>query len=508
MNRGVINNDAVRGDFVDVFGERYYAIYNVDAMPPFFISLISNVDHWLFISSTGGLTAGRVSPETTLFPYITVDKVHESTPHTGSKTMLRVESQGSVRDWEPFNREHDGVYSIRRNLYKNLLGNKLCFEEINEDLGLVFRYTWLTSDRFGFVRQCELQNTGTEAVNVDLVDGLQNILPAGTPGFTQTNTSNLVDAYKWTELDDETGLALFTLYSGITDRAEPCESLKANTAFCLGLENHNVLISSEQLHKLRGDIPIEQEVHKRGIRGAYFVSTAFELPAGADNSWQIVADVEQTQGRVAELRLELADPLSLTESIAQSINHGSDELARIMAAADGFQTTAEENVSTHHYANVLFNVLRGGIVNDQYKVSSRDFAATISNFNHGVYQRSKRLLQGLPERIDFTELLSMVREHGDPQLERLCCEYLPITFGRRHGDPSRPWNQFAIKIRDERGDRLLSYQGNWRDIFQNWEALTFSYPAFVENMLANFVNASTCAFMASGSGRCPSRCLK
>ena len=102
-----------------------------------------------------------------------------------------------------------------------------------------------------------------------------------------------------------------------------------------------------------------------------------------------------------------------------------------MAAADGFQLTAEENVSTHHYANVLFNVLRGGIVNDQFRVASRDFAATIENFNRGVYERSRKLLEGLPERVDFTELLTTVREQGDLQLERLCCEYLPITFGRR-----------------------------------------------------------------------------
>ena len=42
-----------------------------------------------------------------------------------------------------------------------------------------------------------------------------------------------------------------------------------------------------------------------------------------------------------------------------------------------------------------------------------------------------------------------------------------------------------------RGYDLLSYQGNWRDIFQNWEALLFSYPGFVENVVAKFVNAST-----------------
>jgi len=76
-------------------------------------------------------------------------------------------------------------------------------------------------------------------------------------------------------------------------------------------------------------------------------------------------------------------------------------------------------------------------------------------------------------------------------LARLAYEYLPITFGRRHGDPSRPWNQFAIRLKDEHGNPLLSYEGNWRDIFQNWEALLYSYPGFVENVIAKFGNAST-----------------
>ena len=134
---------------------------------------------------------------------------------------------------------------MTRNLYKNTLGDKLLFEEINGDLQLAFRYRWVTSDTFGFVRQCELENLGADHCRVELLDGLQNILPAGTPRFAQTNSSNLVDAYKWSELDGPTGLALFTLYSGITDRAEPCESLRANTVFCLGLEDCRVLLSSQ-----------------------------------------------------------------------------------------------------------------------------------------------------------------------------------------------------------------------------------------------------------------------
>ncbi len=39
--------------------------------------------------------------------------------------------------------------------------------------------------------------------------------------------------------------------------------------------------------------------------------------------------------------------------------------------------------------------------------------------------------------------------------------------------------------------KLLNYQGNWRDLFQNWEALALSYPGYLENMIAKFINAST-----------------
>ena len=491
MNRPSVCNDEVSGEFLTLSGERYYVIRNVDTLPPFFINLVSDGDHWLFVSSTGGLTAGRVSPETALFPYITVDKIHESSPHTGSKTLIRTVADGQRREWEPFNRAHDRRYRTTRNLYKNALGNKLCFEEINHDLHLAFRYCWLTSDRYGFVRRCELENLGQQDCNVEMIDGFRNILPAGTPRFAQTNTSNLVDAYKWNELVEDKGLALYTLYSGITDRAEPSESLKATTVFSLGLAGHKVLLSGTQLKQFRVGAPLAQEAHKRGIRGDYLVNVSLNLAPQASQRWQFVADVEQSQAQVVSLLHDLSDPAAVAESIAQSVEKGSDELARIMAGADAFQMTAEESVSAHHYANVLFNVLRGGTFDDQYQVSSRDFRRTVEMFNREVFARHEAALSALPDELHYSDLLSTIEELGDRQLERLCREYLPITFGRRHGDPSRPWNEFAIKLKDDRGDKLLSYQGNWRDIFQNWEALTFSFPEFVESVIAKFLNATT-----------------
>ncbi|MFU8896763.1 MAG: hypothetical protein ACNA8J_10280 [Gammaproteobacteria bacterium] len=481
----------MRGQFVDLAGERYYVIRNVDKMPPFFTTLVSSDDHWLFASSTGGLTAGRVSPQTALFPYVTVDKIHESSSHTGSRTLLRIRGSHGFELWEPFNRDQVGRVSVTRNIYKNTLGDKLCFEEINHELRLAFRQTWMTSQEYGFVRRCELENLGARTLHIELLDGVQNILPAGTPLFTQTNVSNLVDAYKWTELDEATGLGIFTLYSAITDRAEPAESLKATTVFSLGFEDSTRLISSTQIDAFRVGSPLHAENHKRGIRGAYLLGAELKLPHGAVKQWHIVANTEQSQQRIVALRSELSDPAQLENAVALSVARGSDRLARIQANADAFQATAEEHVTVHHYANVLFNSLRGGIFFDQYAVLSADFVRTIRKFNRVVHERNRALLDGLPPRIGFEELIARVRETGDQQLLRLASEYLPLTFGRRHGDPSRPWNQFSIRLKNEQGEQLLSYEGNWRDIFQNWEALAFSFPLFIESMIAKFVNAST-----------------
>ena len=61
---------------------------------------------------------------------------------------------------------------------------------------------------------------------------------------------------------------------------------------------------------------------------------ALDMPPESSRSWQIVADVEQSQADVVELRRQLDDPAAVAEAIAESIQSGSDRLARIMASAD------------------------------------------------------------------------------------------------------------------------------------------------------------------------------
>ena len=105
--------------------------------------------------------------------------------------------------------------------------------------------------------------------------------------------------------------------------------------------------------------------------------------------------------------------------------------------------------------------------------------------------RHAAFFRRLPKPTLYGEMVAAAAATGDPQLERLCREYLPLTFSRRHGDPTRPWNRFSIATRNADGTRILNYEGNWRDIFQNWEALAVSFPGFVSGMICRFLNAST-----------------
>ena len=493
FNSNVASEKApVKGVFTDFKGERFYKISHVNQMPAFFMSIVSDSDHWLFVSSNSGLTAGRVSAHYALFPYQAVDKVQDAIEQTGNKTIIRCKTANGNQVWEPFAAIPTNPNQIERNLYKSVLGNKLCFEEVHHSLQMTFRFTWHVSDAFGFVIESELLNDSDVECDVDVLDGLQNILPAEAPKEVQTNASNLVDAYRLAEIEQSTGVGIYSLYSGITDKPQPVEVLKANVVFSLGLDAKHHLLSSQQLNAFRNGQALYSENMLKGIRNAYFISSHLKLSPRQSKSWMFIANVHQSQSQIECLveRLLQSDA-DVKDAIQSSVKQGSKNLQKLMAQADACQSTALENEQVHHYSNVLFNTMRGGTFDDHYQIDTKDFVEDIRHFNRAVYQKHRSFLESLPKTIEHGALGQQISTQNDTQLQRLFAEYLPITFGRRHGDPSRPWNQFSIKIRDENGDRLLSYEGNWRDIFQNWEALLLSYPEFTESVISKFVNAST-----------------
>ena len=419
----------VKGQFITINGERFYEIANYDEMQPFFISLASDTDLWMYLSSTGGLTAGRRSPEEALFPYYTDDKITESYEFTGPKTVIKVKGEPFLVNgellWKPFSSQQQDVFVLSRKIAKSTVGNQIVFCEENHTLKLRFSYIWAPAGKHGWVRRATLENLGNRATEVSIDDRLQNVLPAGVERKTQNEFSTLVDGYKKTELVPGTSLALFRMEAILVDRAEPSESLTCNTVYGLGLPGAKY-----------------DKTPSKGVRGAFVAETSLCLPAHSSQTWYNVLDVSKDAVAVHELMHFIAQPDAI-EVIEAAMRESTETLKRIVARNDGVQETGDEANDARHFANVLFNTRRGGYY------------------------------------------LTYPPKKGEGE------EDLPLTFGRRHGDPSRPWNLFSIRVQDEKGNPVVAYQGNWRDIFQNWEALSLSYPLYINHIIAKFLNSST-----------------
>jgi hypothetical protein len=479
-------------NIVEIDNDRYFQLANHDAMRPFFMSIVSDSNHWMFISSNGGLTAGRRDAEHALFPYSTDDKITQSVEHTGSKTIFRIQSSEKVHVWEPFSERQAGQYQIQRNLYKSLAGNKIIFEEINHNLMLKFSYQWSFSTRFGLVRKCRLINLSDHDCSIHYLDGLQNLLPYGVGSYLQMASSNLADAYKRQELHPETGLGIFSLSALIVDKAEPSEALKANTVWSVGLDQPGYLLSSLQLDQFRRGEEIVTEYDIKGEKGAYFVTADMMLSGRTERRWMIIANVNQSHSQVIDLCHAIHNDAGISHQIQEDIDAGTRNLLALVGSADGLQLTADPLQDARHFANVLFNILRGGTFVSNYEITRDDFISYLKTASAKVFRLHHHDVVTLGPVFTQSALYGLAYKLQDPDLIRLVVEYLPLHFSRRHGDPSRPWNKFTINTLDELSNtRILDYEGNWRDIFQNWEALIHAFPGFIKSMILKFLNATT-----------------
>jgi len=473
--------------WVSDFGKDYVVIDHLETFDPFFLSLATTENQWFFCSSHGSLSAGRQSPDTALFPYYTVDKIEDNWNTTGPWTAIIVDDQL----WNPFRPAIALLTPTHRRMMKSALGDELVFDELHKELGLRLTYRWQLSRKFGFVRKVRLVNESYSPKNLRLVDGLDNFLPPGIDNRMQLQFSCLADAYKLSELSCDGALMIHRLSAGITDHPVPLESLLATSIWAHGLgEGPTFMDRRDAEHFLQSGSP-QTSSFTRAHRGAFFLGRELTLAPGEEQEWIMVAEIGQSQTTLGELQNRLSSPEQLIKEVEADLLEGSSHLREIVASADGLQQTADRDTTLYHYNNTLCNILRGGIPADGYQIKASAFRAYLKHHNTPLLERNSLWLATLPSTISRQTLISLTAETEDTDLIRLTTEYLPLILSRRHGDPSRPWNHFDIRLRDDSGNPIYHFEGNWRDIFQNWEALSWSYPEFLDSFITKFLNAST-----------------
>ena len=443
-----------------VDGVEHYRIDRVEEMPPFLMTVVSDTDLWMFVSSTGALTAGRVDADHALFPYETDDRIHRNAGITGPVSLVARTVDGTRELWQPF--APVAARGCRRSIAKSVLGNRLVFEELLPAWGLTYRAVWEPADRFGWVRSVELRHDDApggsdDAVEYEVLDGLLDVVPAGIDAHTGQIRSNLVNAYKRSEVGPAGSSAVYSLESLLSDRAEPMEALTATVVWSSGLDGADLLLDATAVGDMIDDRPSVPVPLVTGRPGAHLLRSTVRVSAASPASWTFVADTGLDHAGVRSA-VRMAASGDAVDRVADDVARGSERLQSLLRDADGFQHTGDAVADAHHLSNVLFNCMRGGVFPFGDDVPVADLTAFVADRNREVSARHRGWFERLGEHVDVSALRSEALATGDPDLVRLVLEYLPLTFSRRHGDPSRPWNRFSIDVRDEHGDALLSYE--------------------------------------------------
>ena len=226
---------------------------------------------------------------------------------------------------------------------------------------------------------------------LELLDGLQNVLPYGVGSEFLMRFSNLANAYKKSELVREFKhrLVLLELHpdrSGGTQRGTQVDDRVADRP---GTRPQRSFHRS-QMHDSVPAVCCRQKPTCAASAGAYLVSQDGRTGSGRCDR---VASCRgcgtgsfRHRGAGSTGCNARSDPAA---ELTDDIQAGQQEFLRIVSSADGIQCGSNQRRCNRHLSNTVFNVMRGGIPVDNFQVDTREFGQHVAGFNRPTYDQHR-----------------------------------------------------------------------------------------------------------------------
>ena len=105
------------------------------------------------------------------------------------------------------------------------------------------------------------------------------------------------------------------------------------------------------------------------------------MDADQEKGWIIIADIDRTQSQLSALAHSIINEKYLAKKIDKAIARSNHDLLEKISKADGIQLTNNSLDNFRHCANALFNIMRGGLFEDNYLVNKHDFLSFLKQAN-------------------------------------------------------------------------------------------------------------------------------
>ncbi|MCU0564607.1 MAG: hypothetical protein MUE48_11810, partial [Desulfobacterales bacterium] len=209
---------------------------------------------WVFYVNRGQAVAsfGVRNKDGAFLEFYPADKAYQLTASRGFRTFLKITGPSGAVTHEPFRRGAGD--DVRQRLY--VRSHEVGVEEIHPRLGIGVRadlYTLPEAPLAGLVRRVRIENASSDAIRVDVVDGLPQVLPYGLNQWGVKFMSRTLEAYMRVEGVEER-LPFYRLKVWPTDTPQ-VETVEGGNFFAGLFEGRRTraLVDTERIFGLAAD---------------------------------------------------------------------------------------------------------------------------------------------------------------------------------------------------------------------------------------------------------------
>ncbi|WP_186577095.1 cellobiose phosphorylase [Aquibacillus kalidii] len=185
------------------------------------IAGVMGIPMWTFYVNRGQAISsfGVQDKNAPIMEFSPANIAYKNVSTSGFRTFIKFTNSGDI--YEPF--QPTPNKNIKRNMY--IQPNQLSIEEVNQDLNLKVKvhYFNLPEANFaGLVRQVEISNLDEETIEVEVLDGLPEILPFGVENAGYKEVGNLLRS--WMEVYNlDAKIPYYHVRASMGDEAEVSE---------------------------------------------------------------------------------------------------------------------------------------------------------------------------------------------------------------------------------------------------------------------------------------------
>jgi hypothetical protein len=178
---------------------------------------------WVFYVNRGQCISsfGTKDKDQAILEFFPANKAWQFAASHGFRTFLKIRSKNESIYYEPF---HNGYANLKYQIINSMRisSSALILEEENRTLGIKVKveYFNIPNDSYaGLSRSVTIQNTANKLKNVQLIDGLPQIVPFGTNNFFLKKLGRTIEA--WMNIDNlDNDIPFYKLEVDPTDRPE------------------------------------------------------------------------------------------------------------------------------------------------------------------------------------------------------------------------------------------------------------------------------------------------